>query len=66
MVVPRKLSEEEVERFEGLAAAGSTTSQKDQWAFEYAIGDMVKVLDGDLKGETGAVRQVRDGELVCR
>lgn len=27
---------------------------------------MVKVLSGDLKDETGAVRQVRDGNLVCR
>jgi len=66
MVVPLRLSLAEVDRFEGLAAAGATTSEKDKWAFEYAIGDMVKVLSGDLKDETGAVRQVRDGNLVCR
>ena len=34
MVVPKRLSNEEVNRFEGLAAAGATKSQKDEFAFE--------------------------------
>ncbi|GMI12417.1 hypothetical protein TrVE_jg10368 [Triparma verrucosa] len=66
MVVPRRLSPEEVSRFEGLVKSGSVTSQKDAKAFEYDIGDMVKVIKGEMKGETGAVRQVRDGNLVIR
>ena len=66
MVVPRCLSPEEVSRFEGLVKSGSVTSQKDAKAFEYDIGDMVKVIKGEMKGETGAVRQVRDGNLVIR
>ena len=66
IVVPKRLTDKEITTFEGLVEATSVMSQKDQHAFEFEIGEMVVVIDGPHKGETGAVRMVRDGQLVVR
>lgn len=65
-VVPKRLTEKEIETFEGLVEATNVMSQKDQHAFAFEIGEMIVVIDGPYKGETGAVRMVRDGMLVVR
>ena len=63
MVLPEMLSADEVGRFEGLE---SSVSASDKKAFEYDIGEMVRITTGNYKDETGAVRMVRDGQLVVR
>jgi hypothetical protein len=66
MVLPKKLADDEVHRFEGLDVAGDEVLSADRQAFLYEIGEMLRVVAGPYAGETGAVRMVRDGELVVR
>lgn len=40
------------------ALIAATKTQKDEFAFEYTIGEMVMVMEGALKGEIGGEKGV--------
>lgn len=78
---PLPLSEEEVKKFKGLEEAqeefeseygGDYSGREDDGSdliaqYEgYDVGQMVKVLQGNFKGEDGTIRRLKNGQLMVR
>jgi len=66
LTVPRPLTDDEIQGFNLLKKKGKKVSEEDEAASNFDIGTMVRVVQGNWKGDVGAVRLVRDGKIVVR